>query len=120
MKHLPCIMKLSLALVVFAILFFARSPLHAQEENPWKFLSDFEFIEGAVSPVQNGYIATVLQNTAKGLIALVIYPGECRAGNCVVGSPTAFIAVDSPGRIVKLHQEPGMKLESIIFGFQIS
>ena len=114
------LIKIGSALIVVAILLLNRSPLHAQEENPWRFLSDFEFVEGAVSPVQNGYIATVLQNTAKGLIALVIYPGECRAGNCVVGSPTAFIAVDSPGRIVKLHAEPGMKLESIILGFQIS
>jgi hypothetical protein len=114
------LIKIQSALIVVAVLLLVRSPLHAQEENPWKFLRDFEFVEGAVSPVQDGYIGTVLQNTAKGLIALVIYPGECRAGNCVVGSPTAFIAVDSPGRIVKLHQEPGMKLESIIFGFQIS
>ena len=113
------LIRISSALIVVAILLLVRSPLHAQEENPWKFLRDFEFVEGAVIPVQDGYIATVLQNTAKGLTALVIYPGECRAGNCVVGSPTAFIAVDSPGRIVKLHQEPGMKLESIL-GFQIS
>ena len=114
------LMKIGLAHVVFVILLFARSPLHAQEENPWKFLSDFEFVEGVVSPVQDGYVATMLHNTTKGLFALVFYPGECRAGNCVVGSPTAFIAVDSPGRIVKLHLEPGMKLESIILGFQIS
>jgi len=107
-------------LIVVAILLLVRSPLHAQEENPWKFLRDFEFVEGAVSSVQEGYIATMLQNTAKGLTALVIYPGECHDGNCCVVSPTAFIAVDSPGRIVKLHVEPGMKLDSILLGFQIS
>ena len=112
--------KIGSALIIIAILLLVRSPLHAQEENPWRYLRDFEFVEGAVSPVQDGYIATVLRNNAKGLFALVIYPGECRAGDCVVGSPTAFIAVDSPGRIVKLHVEPGMKLESIILGFQVS
>src|SRR6185436_10171706 len=105
------LIKIGSALIVVAILLLIRSPLHAQEENPWQFLRDFEFVEGAVSPLQEGYIATVLQNTAKGLTALVIYPGKCRGGNCGVASPKAFIAVDSPGRIVKLHQEPGMKLE---------
>ena len=114
------LVKLGSALIVFATLLLVRSPLHAQEDNPWIYLRDFEFVEGAVSPVQGGYIATMLRNTAKGLLALVIYPGECRAGDCIVGSPTAFIAVDSPGRIVKLHIEPGMKLESIILGFQTS
>ena len=114
------LIKIASALIVAAILLLGRSPLHAQEENPWRFLSDFEFVEGAVSAVQDGYIATVLQNPAKGLFAVVIYPSVCTAGDCIVGSPTAFIAVDSPGRIVKLHAEPGMKLESIILGFQIS
>ena len=116
----PRSIKIGSALIIVALLLLVRSPLRAQEENPWRYLSDFEFVEGAVSPVQEGYIATVLRNNAKGLFALVIYPGECRAGDCVVGSPTAFIAVDSPGRIVRLHVEPGMKLESLILGFQVS
>lgn len=83
-------------------------------------MRDFQFVEGAVSPLKDGYVAVVFHNATKGLFALVIYPGRCRAGDCVVDNPKAFIAVDSPGRIVKLHVEPGAKLESMLLGFQIS
>lgn len=112
--------KIASALIVFSILLAVRPPLQAQEENPWNYLRDFQFVEGAVGPVKDGYVAIVFHNRAKGLFALVIYPGVCRAGDCLVENPKAFIAVDSPGRIVKLHVEPGAKLESMILGFQIS
>lgn len=112
--------KIGSALIVSSILLAVRSPSQAQEENPWNYLRDFQFVEGAVRPVKDGFVATVLQNRAKGLFALVIYAGVCRAGDCVVDNPKAFIAVDSPGHIVKLHVEPGAKLESMILGFQIS
>jgi hypothetical protein len=113
------LIKIAPALIVFSILLAVRPPLQAQEENPWNYLRDFQFVEGAVRPVKDGYIATLLHNPSKGLFALVIYPGVCRAADCVVDNPKAFIAVDSPGRIVKLHVEPGAKLESMM-GFQFS
>jgi hypothetical protein len=113
------LIKIGLALIVFSILLVIRSPAHAQEENPWSYLRDFQIVEGAVRPVKDGYVATVLQNRAKGLFALVIYAGVCRARDCVVDRPKAFIALDSPGHMVKLHVEPGAKLESMILGFQI-
>ena len=114
-----CLVKFGSALIALSILLLVRPPLQAQEENPWNYLRDFQFVEGAVRPVKDGYVATVLHNPAKGLFALVIYRGVCRAADCVVDNPKAFIAVDSPGRIVKLHLEPGAKLESMM-GFQFS
>jgi hypothetical protein len=113
------LMKIMSPLIVFSILLGVRPPLQAQEENPWNYLRDFQFVEGAVRPVQDGYVAIVLHNPAKGLFALVIYPGKCRGADCVVDNPKAFIAVDSPGHMVKLHVEPGAKLESMM-GFQFS
>lgn len=113
------LIKIVSALIVFSILLGVRPPLQAQEENPWNYLRDFQFVEGAVRPVKDGYVATVLHNPANGLFALVIYRGVCRAADCVVDNPKAFIAVDSPGRIVKVHVEPGAKLESMM-GFQFS
>lgn len=114
------LIKIVSPLIVFSILLGVRPPLQAQEENPWNFLRDFQFVEGAVSPLKDGYVATVLHDPATGLFALVIYRGVCRDRDCVVDNPKAFIAVESPGHIVKLHVEPGAKLESMILGFQIS
>ena len=114
------LIKIDSALIAFLILLAVRPLAQAQEESPWNYLRDFQFVDGAVSPVKEGYVATVLHNRSKGQFALVIYSGVCRGRDCVVDNPKAFIAVESPGRIVKLYVEPGAKLESMIVGFQIS
>jgi len=107
-------------LIALTILLLVRAPLDAQQDSPWSFLQDFGFVQGAVSPVQGGYVAAVLYDSAKNLFALVIYPGECRTQSCAVKAPVAFFVVDSEGLLVKHHVEPGAELASIIPGLNFS
>ena len=110
--------------VSIAIVLLALSPApqssHAQAEEPWKFLQDFTLVNGAVRPVNDGYVGAVLNNPAKGYFALVIYAGVCRGQSCAVERPVAFFVVDTTGVLIRHHLEPGATLESMIGSFQIS
>jgi hypothetical protein len=110
---------LAYVVVILLILSAVTSALHAQTEEPWNALRDFTFIQGAISPVTNGYIGAVLHNPAKQHFALVIFAGVCRGHSCAVETPVAYFVVDAQGLLLASHVEPGAKLESI-GGFQIS
>lgn len=90
----------------------------AQAREPWKFLEDFALVPGAVSRVEDGYVAAVFHNSEKGLFALILYPGVCGSQGCNVKDPVAYFVVDTKGLLVKLYVEPGAELSSPIAGFQ--
>src|SRR5574342_456681 len=103
----PRLIKLASVAAVFSILSAVPAALHAQAEEPWKFLQDFTLVRGAVRPVKDGYVGAVLHNSAKEHFALVIFAGGCRGQSCAVENPVAYFVVDTKGLLVKSHIEPG-------------
>ena len=95
---------LSLALIV---------PLLVEAEesgDPWKFLNGFTPVRGAISQVEERYIAALFQNPKKALRPLVIYPADCGSQICSLDRPVAYSVFDTKGLIVKLYIEPGAEL----------
>ena len=114
------LIKLASVAAIFSILLAVPPALHGQAEDPWNFLQDFTLVDGAGRPIEDGYIGAMLHNSEEGLFALVIFAGGCRGQSCAVENPVAYFVVDTKGRLVKSHVEPGAKLETMLGGFQIS
>jgi hypothetical protein len=109
-----------MATVILLILLAVAPSARAQGDGPWMFLRDFTVVPGAVSELEDGYVASVFRNSEKGLLALVIYPGVCDPSGCAVQDPVAYLVVDAQGLLVKLHLNPGTKLSSVIAGFHVA
>ena len=115
-----CSIRLILVAAVLSFLLGAAPSVRTQAAGPWAFLQDFTHVPGAVSRLEEGYVATVFRNSEKDLLALVIYPGVCDPAGCSVESPIAYFIVDTKGLLVKLHLEPGSRLSSLITGFHFA
>ena len=113
------LIKLGLVSVIHLFLLAVLLTVPAQAGEPWKFIEDFALVPGAVSRVEDGYVAAVFHNSEKRLFALIIYPGVCGSQSCNVKDPVAYFVVDTKGLLVELHVvEPGTELSSLIAGFQ--
>ncbi|MBI2365067.1 MAG: hypothetical protein HYV01_08700 [Deltaproteobacteria bacterium] len=112
------LIKPGLVAVILLFLLAGLPAVPAQAGEPWEFLEDFALVPGAVSRVEDGYVAAVFHSSEKGLFALIIFPGVCGSQSCNVKDPVAYFVVDTKGLLVKLHVEPGTELSLLIAGFQ--
>jgi hypothetical protein len=112
------LIKRVLVAVILFILLALLPSVPAQAGEPWKFLEDFALVPGAVTRVEDGYVAAVFHNSEKRLFALIVYSGVCGSQSCNVKDPVAYFVVDTKGLLVKFHLEPGAEISSVIAGFQ--
>jgi hypothetical protein len=106
--------------IIFSLLSSVVPVLQAQTEDPWDFLQTFILVRGTVRPIEDGYIAAVLYNSAEEHLALVIFAGICDRSSCAVENIVAHFVIDSRGVLLRHHIQPGAGFESIIGRFQIS
>ena len=103
------LVKLGLASMLFSMTLVATPSLESSTEGPWDFLQGFVYVHGAVCQVASGRIGALYYNADKELTALVIYPGDCDAQQCVVRPPVAYAVFDGGGEIVKSYADPGQE-----------
>jgi hypothetical protein len=110
--------KLGFAALASSLVLFVPTGYRAENDNPWDFLKDFKHVRGAITSVEERYMAALFFNTQKRLNALVLFPAKCVERRCSLSEPVAFSVFDSRGLIVRFHEEPNEKplLQIIISG----
>jgi hypothetical protein len=108
--------KLGFASLILLLVLIIPSSYGADNENPWEFLKDFKHVRGAITPVEERYMAALFHNAQRKLNALVLFPAQCVSGRCSLGEPIAFSVFDSRGLLVRFHAEPNERsvLQKII------
>jgi hypothetical protein len=110
--------KLGLAALMSSLVLIVPTTYRADNDNPWDFLKDFTHVRGAITPVEERYMAALFFNAKKQLNALVLFPAKCVERRCSLSEPVAFSVFDSRGLLVRFHEEANEKsvLQIIISG----
>lgn len=80
--------------------------------DPWDFLHDFELIPESVVSVDEHYVAALLHEPERDLLAVVIFTARCDADRCSVKEPAAYSVFDTEG--VKIQQYINPQEEELI------
>ena len=99
-KLIPVLAILSLALAVPPL-------LRAQAYGPDEILANFTLVPGGISRVDEHAVAALFHNSERALVALVIFPAECRSQECAIGEPLGCAIFDAAGRVVQLYVVQG-------------
>ncbi|MGH7830507.1 MAG: hypothetical protein ACREP8_10055 [Candidatus Binatia bacterium] len=92
---------------LYLVLFFvAMTFADARAADPWDFLHDFELIPESVVSVDEHYVAALLHEPERDLLAVVIFTARCDPDRCEIKQPAAYSVFDTEGVRIQQYINP--------------